>query len=142
MKREEIDAMLAGKELDRLIAEKVMRWRLDISYPYRPDNEAGWRIGGGPEWLNEKGEPTYHFFNDCPFCPSTDLDAAVEATEALAPIAPGASAACSWRFRLLRDHDRGYWADVWTIAEDASWQAGAPTPALALCRALLKATLP
>ena len=131
---EEIDEMAAGPEMDRLIAEKVMGWA--PKHPLRPAPQfhRGTHVYQGPDCFVDSvgvehtvGEPDLDGYVE--FSPSTDLNAAVEACGKYA-----------WTLRVFRDNYQAIISLSQLIASVGVCGYG-PVPALALCRALLKATL-
>jgi len=124
----EIDEMVAGPELDRLVAEEVMGWHLALG---------DWNselLRRSQVWLNESGaymrEAENSGIGGRPFKPSTDISAAWEVVE---------------RFRQHGGQPLVYWD-----ADKQRWLAGmgddflsdtwsAWTAPLAICRAALKA---
>lgn len=136
MTHEEIDAMEAGPEMDRLVAEKAMGCRvltlaesMDRAFGY--DGSSG-RLGeffcGCPRTPHETADDG-DGYNHWLTCYSTDLNAAVEACGKYA-----------WTLRVFGDNHQAIISLSQLIASVEVCGYG-PTPALALCRALLKATL-
>lgn len=118
------DQIPAGSELDALIAEKVMRWS-------GRQNEL-WTdsIGHVTEW----GTENCHWrTTDKLFRPSADLNAALLAADVLRKV--GADIEIEL-FSMLRDESHVR-AAVTTLTGE--YLAAAADPALALCRAMLKA---
>lgn len=131
MTHEEIDALPAGRELDALVAERVMGWQLvpavnGIESPW-------WWDANGPVHSMDKSDWRGGWY------PSTNIAAAWEVVERMG--ADGWDAeldqfhnfmhiwdAC---FRKLDNRDQGQWLELRTGRADA-----AP---LAICRAALKA---
>lgn len=117
----EIDAMQAGPEMDRLIAENVCGWTEGKQFNAYHSRE-----------FITRGDALASMRDDTRWRPSTDLNAAVEA--------------CGQREFTLHhfeeDHDHvalNYYH--WKAKIGFGPECHAKTPALALCRALLKATL-
>ncbi len=111
MTHDEIDRMPAGPEMDRLVAVKVCGCNVVDHECCCPGSR---HVGGSPSdwkpWIK---------------CYSTDLNAAVEA--------------CGERDVDIRRLDIAFWFAA--VSEDSTspeFSASAPTPSLALCRALLK----
>lgn len=111
-----IDQMPAGREMDALVAEKVMGWTPSLS-------------SQGIMWLNkdgeyERGEHTFH--------PSTDIAAAWEVVERLEAIG-----VLLWKLGR-EDH-----MPNWYVSVGRNFQPGVSaeerTAPLAICRAALKA---
>lgn len=125
------DEMPAGREMDALIAEKVMGWTTYEEYVHGPLMHGGGMMtlyrGDGAQF--KKDNTTHTWSVDC-FCPSTDIAAAWEVVEKLADevyveyghrpsIQSHGNVGWLVRFRF----HRGTWAD---------------TVPLAICRAALK----
>ena len=117
MTHNEIDAMQAGPEMDRMVAEKVMGWR-------PPDCDHGPGRMCGLCWPSDP-LPRY----------STDLNAAVEACGAR-PFTLRRGRARYWA--RVQYGDQPHYESRLVRTRSAS----AETSALALCRALLKAVSP
>ncbi len=123
---------MTDSEIDRLVAEKVMGWHLDPSHPVTDP------LNSGPAWRRADGSHTYHYLNDLRFAPSTDLNAAVEAA---------LTRPCdNWSALTIQNAGRGWTAGWWMHGgghgePPSGWalKVSAPTPARALCLALLKA---
>ena len=105
-----IDKLPAGKEMDHAVAEYVMKWE---RYETDPPHTAWAYLKGGVRWIRPE------------FSPSTNIAHAIEVAEFLKltigprrDAAPGWYAECSF-CREINGH--------------------ADTPALAICRAALKA---
>jgi hypothetical protein len=121
----EIDAMPAGREMDALVAEKVMGFVV-----MRHRDVDGQHIEHGPdEWMRgPDGEaPRYAYMVPVDHY-STDIAAAWEVVEKLKPD--------DWAFRVEVLDDGDWWASFSATAE--SWAGTVP---LAICRAALKAAL-
>jgi hypothetical protein len=126
----------AGRELDALVAEKVMGWKYRQSSPdpkkhfcREYGNDAGW-------WLKPSMTPGAKHWA-CATCSpppaySTDIAAAWEVTEKLAEdfMLVYAVAHAGWRARF--EHAEGWWKG----------EAYADTAPLAICRAALAALEP
>jgi len=127
MTRDEIEK-LTDADVDRYIAEKVMGW-IDMKLPakYLGDEILIRKI---PDALGQ-----------CYF-PHRDLNQAIEAAEKVGLTLGDDDDLVSYRFVLL--WCLGKWASGW-LNEDAEglqrWRFGgcAPTPALAVCRAVIAA---
>lgn len=126
MKAEEIDKMEAGRDMDALIAERVMGYTVT-------------RVNGEPytEWHGHKAEP-YHLG-----AYSTDIAAAWQVVEKMRE---------GFKFCCLDLHSDLHYSYTFSLthyrAEDMHEQehnpdfvAHAPTAPLAICRAALKAHL-
>ena len=119
MTREEIGKLEAGRELDALVAEKVMGWRLlDPPQADQPSYWATWVMLPHREAAKD-------------WSPSTNIAAAWEVVERLR------ANGYSWmQFTLI--------ADQWDLemgqgGHDIGCDTLAPTAPLAICRAALKA---
>lgn len=115
----------AGRELDALIAEKVMGWTVDPIY--RMYTGAGMRHAVGNNL-------------DTRFNPSTNIAAAWEVVEKMRERGDWVN---------LEGDKEGWMVEVWPFTADDSWAGGgfygedvkakADTAPLAICRAALKA---
>lgn len=117
--REAVEKMAPGREMDCLVAERVMGWRVQYS-PYRfPDGE-----------YEDAGD----------FQPSTDIAAAWEVVEKMrgTVCAPGAPYAGG---EYHNNEDDGPMWDAEFPCADYSVNARALTAPLAICRAALLSTL-
>jgi hypothetical protein len=126
MTHEQIEAM-TDAEVDQFIAEKVMGWTLE-----------------NDRWL----DGPLVIVAECRFAPSIDLNQAIEAAEKVGlRIRFGKRYSRFGRFSLILDEDSDIWVAGWFHEEsvqDDAWNevdcAGrAPTPALAVCRAVIAA---
>lgn len=117
MTPEEIDALPAGRELDALVAERVMGWT-------RSPRDYGSRL----VWVTHPENIVRFWKGRRSFQPSTDIAAAWEVLE-------------KHQFSLIRIPD-GWVAgrfDFNSPAWDFAFGDAAPTAPLAICRAALKA---
>jgi len=131
MTRDEILNMPAGREMDALVAEKVMGW-IPKDNLYWKDNE-----GSFAGWATEFSE-----YSVKPFRPSTDIVAAWQVLEHL--IATGEQRfeapalfkyPLAWLCVFYQKHEKpGEMAPAWI-------DANAPTAPLAICRAALLAVM-
>ena len=137
MTRDEILALEAGRELDALVAEKVMGWTWG---EYSPPVEGPSKILRPPEsWApspdrapgSEVSCPGWHF--RVPQY-STDIAAAWEVVEKMVPIKYG--------FNLAIESPPGPWGD-WEVHfyNGGTHLAFADTAPLAICRAALLAVM-
>ena len=132
MTRDEIEK-LTDADVDRYIAEKVMGW-----IPRTVDGLAEYA-----RQYHERGVEGERMVKyACDWDPSTDLNQAIEAAEKVGLTLGDDDDLVSYRFVLL--WCLGKWASGW-LNEDAEglqrWRFGgcAPTPALAVCRAVIAA---
>ena len=142
---EDIDAMAAGPEMDALVAERVMGWRWlpyieDIVLLWPPDGFPGAVLPSSPiDDLTQLSN--WHYLPWQMEEYSTDIAAAWQVWETLPP-----------RKRLSEgEHGSGLDAGIYfeetyggpgsRMEERIGVSAKAETPALAICRAALKATL-
>jgi|SRR3990167_6605526 len=125
------DEMEAGRELDALVAEKVMGWHLVTDYDYTPPED---------QWHNAAGFAAVAAGNKLidgktlrGWSPSTDIAAAWDLFVKLA--------APPHRFYLSYDAEDGELPASWDVFEGSDWflVASADTAPLAICRAALKA---
>jgi hypothetical protein len=147
MTETEIDALVAGAELDSLIAKEVMGW----GGPAQVDDGLG--VQTWEDWIVKQGnlpgryqawDPMKHFHGEykrvVDWSPSTDLNDAWEALNDCSH--------CTiqirkdgWYCGLTRK-----WAElrrpIWLGNDGPQSCAMASTAPLAICRALLKTTLP
>jgi len=117
-----IDQMPAGPEMDRLVAEKVMGWRLDVAHP----GQQIWR-----DLTANRNRTTSHLESYRDFSPSTSIAHAWEMVEAL----KGFDVFLNLQVRENK---------CWCSAEDYSGNElfsrfWAETASLVICRAALKA---
>jgi len=129
MTREEILQLQPGPLADRLVAERVMGWRLRKRMP---DVEAY-------EWVSRDGRATGYFWyppdseNYSPdeFCPSTDIAAAWQVLEALRR--------SGGRYRIWSPcaGDDEWEVELFPGNSDEAIIVRAPTLPLAICRAAL-----
>ncbi len=117
----DIDKLEASPELDALVAEKVMGWKLGKLFP---SSESQY-------WIDSGGEPTLYRTLNCKdreitiFQPSLDIACAWEVVEKLEMIVgPGGE---GWQAMEQYDLDA------------PGFHATAPSAPLAICRAALKA---
>jgi len=132
MTSEEILKMEAGPELDRLVAERVMEWDEGKDFGIGESGIVRY-IREGPKYFERTKIEAW--------APSTDIKAAWEVMERLAP---------HFEIKLFNamepQRSRG-WKDVWVVDIQAS-QEGAPlhrsiddNAPLAICRAALLAMM-
>jgi hypothetical protein len=142
MTPEEIERMPAGRELDALIAEKVMgfKWRTSKHSGYRYLFPPGHRSNLFTDSIGN--EPLYGDWDDCVPAYSTDIAAAWQVVEKLCADAHNFSfdsgafgPGSDWQNKI----------DKWTVCFDdyttVEVHSYAPTMPLAICRAALLATL-
>ena len=121
MTRDEILSMEAGREMDALIAEKVMGW---ILHPHKTH----WMIYEGDQTKTMR--PKYRNYGD--FFPSTNIAAAWEVALWLREY---------WgQFDLLAGLEWHCWHDLEHTKPEDKWGMGDTAP-LAICRAALLTTL-
>jgi len=128
MTREEILALEAGRELDALVAKKVMGWHL-VRWADETD--------GGRVWKGDAGEYRAPYSVDpnpkWRWSPSTDIAAAWEVVDALMDNGIGLP-------QIF--HDGQLWvASVSDCTRKKSNMASALTAPLAICRAALLAVM-
>lgn len=121
MTHEQIDQMLAGSEMDALVAEKIMNWRVYFR------NTAWWveaelENGLVDDWTQIKGRTC----GNERFAPSTNVADAWKVVEKL-------------KFNIL-PIEPGWGAGTNIYIDDDIW-ANASTAPLAICRAGLKAIM-
>jgi hypothetical protein len=116
MTAEQIDAMPAGREMDALVAERVMGWVRHPDSMYR-------------HWCERQPDGTLRFLDQCeplhtvrPWHPSTDIAAAWEVVEKL----------------VSEQGLHLWWHNVWLVDFALSGAQRAETAPLAICRAALK----
>ena len=104
--------MTPGRELDALVAEKVMGWkRAGMKWEDQNGKDTGWFL-------------TEHGSQECdPFSPSTDISPALQVVEKVGNV----------KMEFL-DDGRGYWCEFRGRGE-----VHAPTAPHAICLAALKA---
>ena len=142
----DIDAMEAGTELDRIVAEKVMGYSMyhydkdykDACYWMLIDSE-GDSVEWKPNYRDIEHKTEAEAWAACPKF-STDIAAAFEVLDKV-----------SKNYRLwfanLRMHgmekEDGTQVETWVadLTGEPRKVASAPTPALAICRAALKASI-
>ena len=112
MTRDEILSMPAGREMDVLIAEKVMGWKT---------GERGVNAG---YWVNDKGKEVH--FKDT-WYPSADVTVAWEVVEKFKGIS-------------LRCHGKFWFCDFDVEGKDYEYSQSLTAP-LAICRAALLAVM-
>jgi hypothetical protein len=125
----DVQEMVAGRELDALVAERVMGWCLHKAFGPR-----GWR-----QWEDTERNVMAAGVKEAGagFCPSTDIAAAWQVlVEALSQVGTA-------NIRLdMEDYGRGFFNDsgpekaVWVTVGDVTIFGPAP---LAICRAALQA---
>lgn len=113
--RESIIAMEPGRELDALVAEKVMGWNV---FPHKPDFQI--------EYKDEQG--FQYVFRLDEFEPSTDISAAWEVVEKMGPFTQLTSESY---------HNKVIWHGSFSVVDSAE----ADTAPLVICRAALLTTL-
>jgi hypothetical protein len=124
----QILALPAGPELDRLVAEKVMGWRLDEGLYWL--DSAGKRTG----WVHATGHDVYGGYRD--WRPSTDIAAAWQLLEGID--ARGER----WYWRLVRD-PLGFSCRAWQghpekwLLPEEEYKAEGDTAMLAISRCAL-----
>jgi len=124
MSTPDYDTMPAGPEMDRLVAEKVMGWRL----PDQDDSEY--------RWLDDHGNPTDYAvessYNWSVWSPSRNIAHAWEVVERLK------MRSADQDLHIEHHKDSGWGVsscDPGSGFEDWTY---APTPMLAICRSALK----
>ena len=126
-----IDEMPAGNELDRLVAEKVMKWRRERNWKRR-----GWWSAKDPLRAERGNGPhNYLVHHSEDWHPSADIVAAWEVIEKMIENK-------KWEhFSLVRWYDRGqfWWVSGATDDDEPTHSVDSETPMLAICRAALKA---
>jgi hypothetical protein len=110
--------MKAGRELDALVAERVMGW-YNVGRGYLFGNDDSW--GGDNPQTPDKG------IQDLPHY-STDIKAAWEVVERVSAV---------YQIKVGSDKTAFAW---WCEIGEGDWRSiGQPTAALAICKAVLKA---
>ena len=131
----QIREMEAGRELDALVAEKVMGWTMG---DYEPGLYYTTRPGGPVAVISPTWTPRMPFHR---FLPSTDIAAAWEVVERLYDL--------RWIIGLgsLAQNPRGWRCELCNMWEDdferapSDIEANADTAPLAICRAALLAVM-
>ena len=132
----DIDKMEAGRELDALVAEKVMglepcdKWEL-------------FRHGGlsGPEWIHDVCQEDHTCYpKENPSAYSTDIAAAWKVVERLCEL-PSVGIIIKAYPKWNEKHERNFLYEYVATFPDLGLQAVADTAPLAICRAALKAIL-
>jgi hypothetical protein len=127
MTAEQIDAMPAGREMDALVAERVMGWVRHPDSMYR-------------HWCERQPDGTLRFLDQCeplhtvrPWHPSTDIAAAWEVVEKLR------GESFPWEFSLGWRHIEPFVSFGRTAnqKDEIGFSHGETAP-LAICRAALK----
>ena len=121
MTKDEILNMEAGREMDALIAEKVMGW--DV-HPHRT------------HYINRDAKNEHPYFVICgDFEPSTDIAAAWQVVEKM-------SSRKDWDEHPVCIVRNYAFKDMWTVElRDYDFDATAETAPLAICRAALLAAM-
>lgn len=127
MTEQEIDAMEAGRELDALVAEKIMGWKVVDGW---------WDMGDGRSWPVEDWCDDYERVIQEAFRPSTDMSAAWYAIERVEATGKWASSVNAVRDQSPNKWCTEFWpTDNWSPRVISSYAETAP---LAICRAVLK----
>lgn len=144
--REQIERMEAGREMDVLIAEKVMGWRRMTYKEANPKNShyaTDLRLTG--RWHDSDGNATQQA-EDCDdyyqpefaWSPSTDIAAAWQVVEKIKSIDP------LYAFAVMfegKSWEAGIYDSGYNTSFDYDRSATATTAPLAICRAALLLTL-